>query len=294
MAMRSVTRLLVGIMPVTVAAAAVMFAAPTALASSTPPVLVFTVQPTTTQEQTAMTPTVTVEAENSSGTVVNSFKGQITLSYVPGTGTNPNAPPPTGATATASKGIATFPNLTFSAPGFSFALQASATGATTGASDKFDIVTQLAHCPPGQGCQSETVSSAGTSGLVAAGAASTNDVLAATGGGFPDLSCTSIGGVLTFTLTNRSKTITAMLAKNLVQQIGPGASHFNICWGSPVPFTTNNGTQATLQADGEYEGLLPDCSTGGPSPCIASQNKTNAGMEVTTVSAPAGDPRISY
>ena len=94
MAMRSVTRLLVGIMPVTVAAAAVMFAAPTALAASTPPVLVFTVQPTTTQEQTAMTPTVTVEAENSSGTVVNSFKGQITLSYVPGTGTNPNAPPP--------------------------------------------------------------------------------------------------------------------------------------------------------------------------------------------------------
>ena len=96
-------------------------------------------------------------------------------------------------------GVATFPALTFSAVGFGFELQASAGGATSSPSEPFDIVDQLLHCQPGQACQSETVSSQGTSGSAVASQAPTSDVLTATGGGFPDLSCTSIGGIVSFT-----------------------------------------------------------------------------------------------
>jgi hypothetical protein len=292
--MRSAARLFAGSMAVTVAAVAVlMLAAPAALANTRTPVLVFAVQPTTTQVQTAM-PTVVVDVEDSRGNLLKSYDGPVALTYVVN---NVNAPEPTGNTVNAKDGVATFTALTFSAVGFGFELKASAGGVTSSSSDPFDIVDQLLQCPPpGQPCQSKTVSSQGTSGFAVASQASKGDVLTATGGGFPGLSCTSIGGIVSFTLTNGSKTITMMLAKSLVQQVpGPGAAHFNICWGSPNPFTTKDGTQsAKNDANKEYEGLLPDCSASGPSPCVASRHKTNAGVEVITVSAPAGDPHSSF
>jgi hypothetical protein len=297
--MRPVMRLLPGIMPVTVAAAiALMFTATTALpaaANQEETMLVITVQPTTTQVNTAMTPAVVVDVDNSAGVPVNSFSGPVTLSYVPGSSTIPNPPPPTGNTVNAKKGVATFPALTFGAAG-GFELQASApeVNLTSAPSVQFSIVTQAVQCQPGQPCQTGTVSDAGTSGFAMASAGSASDVLTATGGGFPTLSCTSIGGVLTFTTTNRSKMITAILAKNLVQQIGPGASQLNICWGSPTKFITSNGMMSGFnQANNEFEGLLPKCSTAGP-PCIFSQHKTMAGQEDTVISAPVGDPHVTY
>ena len=256
--------------------------------------LVFAVQPTTTQVQTAMTPAVVVDVEDSWGHLVTSYDGPVTLTYA----VNPvGAAPPENNMVDAVGGVATFPDLIFSAVGFGFELQASAWGATTVPRPQpFDIVDQLLHCQPGQACQSETVSSQGTSGSAVASQAPTSDVLTATGGGFPDLSCTSIGGIVSFTVTNRSKTITMMLAKSLVQQApNPGAAHFNICWGSPTAFTTKDGTTSAFNvANDEYEGLLPDCSASGPSPCVASRHKTNAGVEVITVSAPPGDPHSSF
>jgi hypothetical protein len=291
--MPSVTRLFVhGMLIAAAAAVTLMFAAPVAFAHTCPFSLVFAVQPTTTQVQTVMTPAVVVDVENSQGYLVTNFDGKVTLSYaVNGIG----APLPANNVVNAVNGVATFPHLTFSAVGFGFELQASISGATSAPSQPFDIVTQLVHCQPGQACQTETVSSAGTSGSAVASAASTSDVLTATGGGFPSLSCTVVGGVLTFTVTDRPKTITMMLSKSLVQQEpGPGAAHFNVCWGSPTSFITLNGTPSMFNsANNEFEGLLPDCSTGGPSPCVTSRHKANAGVEVITVSAPAGDPHIS-
>ena len=294
--MPSATRLFVRSMLITVTVAVtLMFAVPGALAGGSPSTLVFAVQPTTTQVQTEMSPAVVVDVEDSMGHLITSFNGPVTLNYAPGTNVL-NAPPPTGNTVDAVNGVATFSDLTFSAVGFGFELQASAGKVTSAASNSFDIVTQLVHCQPGQACQTETVSSAGTSGSAMAGAASTSDVLTATGGGFPNLSCTTIGGIASFTVTDRSKVITMMLAKSLVQQApNPGAAHFNICWGSPTPFTTKDGaTSAFNPANNEFEGLLPDCSAGGPSPCITSRHKTNAGVEVITISAPSGDPHISF
>ena len=292
--MRSFTRLFAGSMAVTVAAMVVMLAAPAARAHTGTRVLVFAVQPTTTQMGTAMTPAVVVDVEDSQGHLVTSYDGPVTFAYA----VNPvGAAPPENNVVDAVGGVATFPDLIFSAVGFGFELQASAPGATTSSpSQPFDIVDQLLHCQPGQACQSETVSSQGTSGSAVASQAPTSDVLTATGGGFPDLSCTSIGGIVSFTVTNRSKTITMMLAKSLVQQApNPGAAHFNICWGSPTAFTTKDGTTSAFNiANDEYEGLLPDCSASGPSPCVASRHKTKAGVEVITVSAPPGDPHSSF
>lgn len=303
--MPSATRLFIPSMLITVTAAVtLMCAAPVALAGESVSTVVFaeTGQPTTTQVNTSMTPVV-VYVENSAGNPIASFNGPVTLTLTHAPGVpNFSTPGLTGNTVNASKGVATFPALTVNGIGFGFVLQASAGGVTSGASDSFDIVDQLVHCQSGQACQSETVSSQGTSGFEVASQASSNDVLTATGGGFPSLSCTTIiggvpNGVVSFTFTGGSKTITMMLAKNLVQQLpGPGAAHFNICWGSgslTTTFTTKPGTPLVMN-NGEWEGLLPDCSASGPSPCITSRHKTKAGVEVITIFAPSGDPHISF
>lgn len=289
--MRSVTRLLARSMPVpAVAAVVLMLTAPATLAGTCQNTLVFAVQPTTTQVQTAMTPAVVVDVENSQGQLVTWYNGPVTLTYE----VNPvGAPQPANNVVDAVHGVATFPDLTFSGVGFGFELQASAKDANSSVSQPFNIVSELVTCQPGQACSSGTVSSAGTSGSVKASAASSSDVLTATGGGFPALSCSTYGGVLTFTVTNRSKIITLTLAASIVRQAHK--RRFNICWGSPTPFITKNGTTSVFNpANDEYEGLLPFCKCHGPSPCIASQYRKHHGAVVTIISAPSGDPHAGY
>jgi hypothetical protein len=289
--MSSATRPFVRSMLIAAAAVATLaLAAPAALAHTCGRVLIFAVQPTTTQVQTAMTPAVVVDVENSQGYLDSSFDGPVTVTYA----VNPvGAPEPTNNVVNAVKGVATFPALTFSAVGFGFELQASIKKTTSSPSEPFNIVTQLVQCQPGQTCQSGTVSSAGTSGSVVAGVASTSDVLTATGGGFSLLSCTSYGGVISFSVANRSKVVTLTLAASIVRQAHQ--RHFSICWGSPTPFITKNGSTSDFNpANDEYEGLLPNCRWHGPSPCIAFQYRKWDGAVVTIVFAPAGDPRSSF
>jgi hypothetical protein len=293
--MRSARRLFVGsLAAAAVAVAASMLATPAALAGTCKLALVFQVQPTTTQVQTAMAPPVVVYVENSRGYLVSSYDGPVSLTYAVN---EVGAPEPANNIVDAVHGVATFPALTFSAVGFGFELQASAKGSTSSPSQPFNIVGQLVHCQPGQSCQSGTVSSAGTSGSAVAGAAATSDILTATGGGFPRLSCTGYGGVLTFTVTNRSKIITLTLAPSPAPSPAWQAyrKYLPICWGSPTPFITKNGSTSQFYApNDEYEGLLPYCRWGGPSPCIASQRRKYDGAVVTIVRAPLGDPRMSY
>lgn len=281
--------------PLTLVAAALLLPGSTAQAGVTTDTVAFTVQPVTSVVNTVMTPNVVVQVNKAGGTTAdNGYNGPVTLSYA---ANRINAPLPSGSTVNAVHGVATFTGLTFSAEGFGFELLATiSTGAASPASAAFDIVDQLVSCPPGQSCQSGTVSSSGTSGLASAAAAPGSDELAATGGGFPLLSCTSLGGVVSFSVQNRSKVITAILAKSLVQQANPdGASDFSICWGSPTAFTTQDGTTSAFNpANNEFEGLLPDCVTNGPQPCVQHQNKNNAGDEIVTIDAPPGDPHITF
>ena len=267
---------------------------PRTASRATTETVAFTAQPTTTQVNTVMTPSVTVQVEQSGEGESQPYNGPVTLTYF---ANQIGAPVPSGNTVDAVNGVATFSGLTFSAVGFGFELVASLPDNTTSApSSPFDIVTQLVHCPAGQPCQSNPVSSNGTSGSVTATAAPGSDVLTATGGGFPLLSCTKYGGVVSFSVQNRTKVITVTLDKSLVKLAKPdGASDFNICFGSPAPFTTLNGMTSALNSNnGEYEGLLPDCTKSGQLPCIAHRNKTNAGAEQITIDAPLGDPHITY
>jgi hypothetical protein len=289
--MRSARRFFVGGLPVAmIAVVALMLATPTALAWNNKVVLVFQVQPTTTQVQTAMTPAVVVDVENSQGYLDSSFNGPVTLTYA----VNPvGAPEPANNVVYAVGGVATFPALTFSTLGVNFELQASAKQATSSPSQPFGIGTtsQVVNCQPGQTCQSPTVSSDGTSGFAVAGAAPMSDVLTASAG-FPPLSCTNFGGVLSFTVPNRSKVITLTLAASVVRK-GHG-KNLDICFGSSTPFVTENGkTSKFFPPDNQFEGALPSCKR-GTSPCLASQAKEPGGAVVSTIDAPVGDPYISY
>ena len=284
--------------PLALVAAALLVPGLTAQAGTDFDTLVFTVQPTTTAVNAVMTPAVVVHVDKSLGVVDPAYNGTVTLSYA---ASPSGAPLPSGNTVTAVKGVATFRNLTFSTVGFGFKLQATSNvGTISPASGPFDIAGSTVQCQANQSCQSVTVSSEGTSAFAVAAAGSTSDVLAATGGAFPALSCTPtmFPGVVSFSVQNRSKVITMILDKSLVQLANPnGASDFNICWGSPTQFTTlGGGTSAFFPPPGnnEFEGLLPDCVTNGPQPCVAHRNKDNAGDEIITVDAPAGDPHITW
>jgi hypothetical protein len=249
-------------------------------------------QPTTTQAGSPVAPPVVVNVENSDGKVDWNYNGWVTLSYA----VNPDgAAAPAGNVVQAVHGVATFSQLTFGSVGFGFELAASIPGATSQPSQPFDIVGQLVVCQAGQPCQSGTVRSDGTSGFARAGGAASSGILTATGGGFPSLSCGTLGGVLTFSST-RQLIITISLAASIVRSSGHhGVSSFNACWGAPQPFRTKNGrTSAFNPANDEFEGLLPACGWGWhrAAPCVLSRYRTWTGAVVITVLAPAGDPRI--
>ena len=262
---------------------------------------VIVVQPSITQAGTAMTPTVEVYVTEPHGTKPDpDFNGLVTLTYA----VNPNgAPEPTGNVAKATHGVATFPDLTFSAVGFGFELVASIPHEVNAQpSSAFDIVTQLVTCQAGQSCQSGTVTSSGTSGSSVAAAGTSTGFLAATAGGFPNLSCTTLGGVLTFS-SSQSQTITIQYSGSQGggRKLGPRHWHRrwpSVCWGAPSPFITRNGTTSVFNpANGDYEGLLPFCGPfwkHNPPPCVLWEAPNWHGGLIARVLAPAGDPHITF
>jgi len=274
-----------------------------------PLIPVFVVQPTTTVVNTAVS-TVVVKVEHAGGQLDWNYDGPVFLKYAVN---QLGAPEPTGDVTRAWHGVARFSDLTFGAVGFGFELSAvipqqpegpwfpgSSSGSGWGwnwgwqpsfggfspPSAPFDIVDQILQCQSYGTCQTNPVSSDGTSGYATA----SGGQLIATGGGFPDLSCGTVGGVLTFSSTE-GQTITTTLPGYL-------AGHrplwsYNICWGASEPFTTKWGGQSQFNtANNEYEGLLPSCRPWRPAPCVQSRSRTWPWGAVTiTILAPAGDPR---
>jgi hypothetical protein len=257
---------------------------------------VIVVQPSTTQAGTAMTPTVVVHVTEPHGTKPDpDFNGMVTLAYA----VNPDgAPEPTGNVAKATHGVATFPDLTFSAVGFGFKLIASIPHEVNAQpSDAFDIVGQLITCQPGVPCQSGTVSSDGTSGSSVAAPGTTTGFLDATGGGFPALSCTTVGGVLTFSASSE-QLISIRFAGSAKPPKHRPRPWPSICWGAPAPFVTANGTTSVFNpVNGDYEGLLPSCGVilkRRPPPCVLWSGFGFGHSLHARVLAPAGDPHITF
>ena len=264
-------------------------------ASTTNWQLVFTVQPSVVQRDMPIVPQVVVSVEQSNGHVVN-FDGPVTLAYA----NNPvDGATPTGTTAIATNGVATFPSLTFSDTGFGFRISASATmtngvTVTSAPSAPFDVVDQLVHCPAKQSCQTETVASNGTSGSSVASAAASAGILTATGaalgaGGGSTLSCTSRGGVVTFN-SDRPQQITVNVSNAGVSS----RAQIQVCAGAPAPFVTADGSMATYNAaNDDYEGLLPNCPPSKAVLCVSFRNRSST-MDTAIVLAPAGDPHITF
>jgi len=283
---------------------------------------VFVVEPTTTQLNTAVTPAVEVKVEDGNGQQDWSYDGPVVLRYAVN---RLGAALPTGNEADASDGIAKFPGLTFSKVGFGFELEAVIPGQPQGQqqpydwpssgpggwggwipsqggpeisapSSPFDIVGQLVQCSAEESCQSETVSSDGTSGSSVANT-SESGTLTATGGGFPSLSCTHAGGVVSF-YSNLAQTIKVTFAGSLGGHSWSWWSwhmkSVSVCFGSTEPFTTKYGVPAHFNtANGEYEGLLPYCRPYRPAPCISSVSSWHGYVKVT-IQAPSGDPHITF
>lgn len=255
---------------------------------------VIVVQPAITQAGQAMAPAVEVYVtEPNRSTPDPDFNGTVTLTYA----TNPDhAPEPQHNVARASHGVATFPALTFTAVGFGFTLKASIPGQASAPSSAFDIVTQLVRCQAGQSCHSGTVSSGGTSGSSLAAAGSSAGFLAATSGGFPSLSCTAVGGVLTFSATSQ-QVITLENPGPVKPPKHRPRPWPSVCWGAPAPFVTAGGTTSVFNpANGDYEGLLPSC---GPReqvqpPCVLWNGFGFGHKLAARVLAPAGDPHITF
>jgi hypothetical protein len=253
-------------------------------------------------------PLVAVEVIDGSGTRVTSSSAVVTLTRSPlstGLGT-------VGAgTATAVAGLATFPSLTLSAAGI-YALDASSPGLAGATSGFFRVSQSVGACEPGVTCTATAQSSTRTSVEITSPPAvgeTTRTFLTASFGVGEPLTCpgftplTPPGDTVLIETTSlvRSKTATLTIPKRLVNASpNNGASFFQVCFGSPEPFTTATGAPAQPQgtfdwnADGVPEpvlaGLLPSCGT---APCVSKRNKTGSGDGVIEMRLPSSlaDPK---
>jgi hypothetical protein len=102
--------------------------------------LVFTAQPTTTQAGATISAPggVQITAQDDVGSTVTTFTGNVTLAITSGTGT-PGAVLGGTVTVPAVSGVANFTNLNIARSGTGYTLTATATGATSGTSNAFNI-----------------------------------------------------------------------------------------------------------------------------------------------------------
>ena len=237
---------------------------------------------------------VSVEVLDGSNQLITSSTAPVTVQI----GANPN--PGSGTlsgttTVNAIGGVASFPGLSINQTGSGYTLDATSPGIPTMATSAyFDIWGVLQGCSVSQCTGSSSTTT--TTGTVTTSSASSGQFL---GVGLRGVSFTCGGSYqpesdpLSFDVLSPSGAadssavfnVTLKLSKNAVQSSGhPGASTWQICFGSDIPFTARPGTSgtATIGNVTYYTGLLPDCSSTQPAPCVQSRNKTNAGVEVVT------------
>src|SRR5439155_1569082 len=104
--------------------------------------LVFTVQPSNATAGLAITPAVSVTAQDALGNTVSGFTGTVTVAI----GTNPGGGTLAGSTSMAAvSGVATFSNLSINKAGTGYRLRATSSGLTGISSAQFNItaVTRL-------------------------------------------------------------------------------------------------------------------------------------------------------
>lgn len=213
--------------------------------------------------------------------------------------TNPGSGALSGTAAvSASGGVASFTNLSIGTPGIGYTLLATSPGIAPVTSAYFTIYGSLA------GCSSSCTGSASsktTTGSATPSTATAGDVIGVGLGGV-SYTCGSsyqpVSDPFNVNLLTASGSAldaqfsaTLEITKAAVQASGhTGASTWQICYADTVPFTAQPSTSGTALLGGTtyYTGLLPDCSSSQPAPCVQARNKDNAGDVVITFLA-AGD-----
>jgi hypothetical protein len=253
-------------------------------------------------------------AGNVIGSGFNSSGGPVQVEILDGTGhlataatapvsvaigSNPGPGSLSGTTTVnANAGVAPFSDLSINAPGIGYTLTATSPGIAATTSTDFTIYGSIGGC--------STSCSGSSSSKTTTGSATTSSGTAG------DLLGVGLGGV-SYTCNSAYQPIsdpfnvdllsaagaakqaqfsaTLEISKSAVQASGhTGASTWQICYADTSPFTTQPGTLGTAVIGGVtyYTGLLPDCSSTQPAPCVQSRNKDNAGDVVITFLA-AGD-----
>jgi hypothetical protein len=242
---------------------------------------------------------VKVEVVNSLGHVVLGSSVEVTVAIDPGS--NPGGGSLSGTTTErAIGGIASFSDLSIDRPGIGYRLTASSPGITSATSAYFTIWGSLKPCSTTP-C-SASASSSTTTGTVTTSSATATEIL---GDGLGGVSY-SCGGTyqpvsdpFSFDLFDSSGLAqlgamfsgTLGISKSTVEASGhTGASTWQLCYASLVPFTALAGTSGTEMIGGVlyYTGLLPDCSSTQGAPCVEARNKDNAGDVIVTFLA-SGD-----
>lgn len=166
-------------------------------------------------------------------------------------------------------------------------------------SNPFSVFDLLQACTQGSPCTGSDTNS-GSTGKDAA----TSVNVSTSGGGLlamsllsPDvLTCSGYTAMSATALTEElggtgTTTVTLYIGKSLVDESpNNGASFYQICFeypaGSGLTFTDSSGASVTAG----NAGLLPDCSSTTPAPCVVARNKTKAGVVKVTFTTPSGDP----
>ena len=242
---------------------------------------------------------VKVEVLNGCGQLATASSAKVSVAI------GPNSGPGTlsgTVMVPASGGIASFSDLKIDQPG-RYTLVATSPGITSATSVGFTIIFGSL-----QTCSSTTCSasaqSATTSGTVTTSAADPGGFIATSMGGV-SYSCggtyqpvSDVFGFALFSHTGAplSAVLTGRLDidKSLVKSSGhPGASSWQICYAAPStsPFKAVPGTTGTATIGGVQfvTGLLLDCSSAHPAPCVQARHKDNAGDVIVKFLA-LGDP----
>jgi hypothetical protein len=204
-------------------------------------------------------------------------------------------------------GVAAKQSNNFNGSGNNFQLDPTSAGNLSGTFTGSTGSCTSQPCPPSASC-SASASSATTSGIattvgplpqgdsIVTGMESINSNF-----NYQCPTYTAVADVFTFAVFDANGvpqsiplTVTVRVDKSLVDSSGhPGASSWQICYGSTTPFTAVPGTSqqnVTIGGTpGYFTGLLPDCSGNQGAPCVQSQNKNNAGDVIVTFLA-SGDP----
>jgi hypothetical protein len=242
---------------------------------------------------------VQVEVMSAASTPVVNWTAPVALDVASTTASNPSLSGTATAIADPSTGIASFAGLSLNELG-AYTLGASSSGITSATSADFDITDTIVSCTTASCAAS--ASSTTTTGSISTSSATPGDYLEVGVEG-TTYTCGSSYPLTTDTVSfdlfdsegvaqsGAQFSATLEVSKAAVQASGhPGASSWQICYASTVPFTAQAGTSGDFYVGTTeyFTGLLPDCTSTDVAPCVESRNK-NAANEIVTFLA-SGDP----